>query len=68
MGDVQHSAKLCHTFKCGKESNIHSLSLNIDKENFLSSDDKGVFLWNLNKANRANSYNLVDFRETKDSS
>jgi len=42
--------------------------MNIDKENFLSSDDKGVFLWNLNKANRVNSYSLVNFRETKDSS
>jgi len=42
--------------------------MNIDKENFLSSDDKSVFLWNLNKANRETSYSLVNFDKTKNNS
>jgi hypothetical protein len=52
VGEAQYSAKREYTYKTSAESNIHSLSLNIDQSNFLSSDDKGVYLWNLEKANR----------------
>jgi len=59
VGEPQNMAKHQHTFRSGNESNIHSLSLNIDQENFLSSDDKGVYLWNLEKANRPTQFSFI---------
>jgi WD40 repeat protein len=59
VGEAQYSAKREYTYKNSSESNIHSLSLNIDQQNFLSSDDKGVYLWNLENANRPTQFTLI---------
>ena len=45
-------------YKNGHEYNINSLSLSPDGENFLSSDDLRVNLWNIE--NNTVVYNLLD--------
>lgn len=49
-----------HFFKTGTETAIHKLSLNIDKENFLTCDVNSVSLWNLNKAQRTTAFKIYE--------
>jgi hypothetical protein len=62
IGDKEPHKKLLHVFKSGLESNLHSISVASDQQNFLSSDEKSVNLWNLTDRNTV--FNLVDFNRT----
>lgn len=61
IGEKEPVSKLCHTFKSGLESNLHSLSLSSDGQHFLSSDEKCINLWSLSRADNKTVFNLVDF-------
>ncbi len=63
-GEKEPVSKLCHTFKSGLESNLHSLSMSSDSQYFLSSDEKCINLWSLSRADHKTVFNLVDFNQT----
>ena len=54
------SAKLQHFYKTGTETAIHRLSLNIDKENFLTCDINSVCLWNLQTTQRTSAFKIYE--------
>ena len=58
-GEAIPESKLKHTFKSGLETNLHSLSLTSDHQQFLSSDDKSINLWDLN-AYDSPVYNFIN--------
>jgi serine/threonine-protein phosphatase 2A regulatory subunit B len=62
--EKNHCTKLKHTFKSGLESNLHSLSLSSDFLQFLSSDEKTVNLWDLERPD-ADVFNVVNFNKAK---
>ena len=53
------------TFQTGKEQHLHSLSLAPDEENFLSSDENRINLWNLERPAEHDVYNLVDYNRQR---
>lgn len=63
VSDVEPVAKLCHTFKCGLENNLHSLSTSSDMLNFLSADEKSVNIWSLDMADKHTVFNLIDLNK-----
>jgi serine/threonine-protein phosphatase 2A regulatory subunit B len=56
--------KLIASFKTGKELHLHSISMCPDRENFLTSDENRVNLWNLDRAG-AEVYSLIDYNRQK---
>jgi len=59
-GEVDCTAKLQHQFKNGSETAIHKLSLNIDKENFLTADINSICIWNLAKSKRTTAFKIFE--------
>ncbi len=65
-GEPEPVPKLLYNFKSGLESNLNSLSMSTDQENFISADEKTINLWSLDLANRATVFNLVNLNLSKD--
>ena len=63
IGESQE-VKLIASFKTGKEQHLHSISMCPDRENFITSDENRVNLWNIERAN-AEVYSLIDYNRQK---
>jgi len=50
IGESQE-VKLIASFKTGLEQHLHSISMCPDRENFITSDENRVNLWNLERTN-----------------
>ena len=57
--------KLVGTYSTGKEQHLHTTCLMSDNENFLTSDESHVMMWNLERPGKSEVYNLIDYNRHK---